>query len=77
MGSSHESASVEFASLMELGSGNYGCSHYRRRCKIRAPCCGEVFDCRHCHNEAKNSLEIDALDRHDIPRHEVEKDECH
>ncbi|KAJ0083782.1 hypothetical protein Patl1_30569 [Pistacia atlantica] len=73
MGSSHESASVEFASLMELGSGNYGCSHYRRRCKIRAPCCGEIFDCRHCHNEAKNSLEIDALDRHDIPRHEVEK----
>ena len=29
------------------------CVHYRRKCKIRAPCCGEVFDCRHCHNEAK------------------------
>lgn len=29
------------------------CTHYRRRCKIRAPCCDEVFDCRHCHNEAK------------------------
>lgn len=29
------------------------CSHYRRRCKIRAPCCNEIFDCRHCHNEAK------------------------
>lgn len=31
------------------------CSHYRRRCRIRAPCCNEVFDCRHCHNEAKVS----------------------
>jgi hypothetical protein len=36
------------------------CVHYRRKCKIRAPCCGEVFDCRHCHNEAKvrNSLRV-------------------
>ncbi|GJN34855.1 hypothetical protein PR202_gb23555 [Eleusine coracana subsp. coracana] len=28
------------------------CEHYRRRCKIVAPCCGQVFPCRHCHNEA-------------------------
>ncbi len=28
-----------------------GCSHYRRRCKILSPCCGEVFWCRHCHNQ--------------------------
>jgi hypothetical protein len=28
------------------------CEHYRRRCKIVAPCCKEVFPCRHCHNEA-------------------------
>ena len=34
-------------------SCRFRCSHYRRRCKIRAPCCDEVFDCRHCHNEAK------------------------
>lgn len=32
------------------------CSHYKRRCRIRAPCCGEVFDCRHCHNEVKVCL---------------------
>lgn len=32
------------------------CSHYRRRCRIRAPCCNEIYDCRHCHNEAKVSL---------------------
>ncbi|KAL5130400.1 E3 ubiquitin-protein ligase RZFP34 [Glycine soja] len=34
---------------------NFGCMHYRRRCKIRVPCCDEVFDCRHCHNEAKKT----------------------
>ncbi|GAB2215184.1 hypothetical protein Droror1_Dr00019563 [Drosera rotundifolia] len=61
---------------MDLGSGNYGCSHYRRRCKIRAPCCNEVFDCRHCHNEAKNALEIDPLHRHDVPRHEIKQVIC-
>ncbi|XP_034687009.1 E3 ubiquitin-protein ligase RZFP34 isoform X1 [Vitis riparia] len=63
-------------SVAELGSGKYGCTHYRRRCKIRAPCCDEIFDCRHCHNEAKNLLETDLHDRHDIPRHEVKKVIC-
>jgi hypothetical protein len=28
------------------------CKHYRRRCRIRAPCCNDVFHCRHCHNES-------------------------
>lgn len=28
------------------------CEHYKRRCKIRAPCCNLIFPCRHCHNEA-------------------------
>lgn len=62
---------------MDLGSEEqYGCAHYTRKCKIRAPCCGEVFDCRHCHNEAKNSLEVDLLDQHEIPRHEIKKVIC-
>ncbi|KAI5666419.1 hypothetical protein M9H77_16272 [Catharanthus roseus] len=60
----------------ELGSGDFGCKHYRRRCKIRAPCCNEIFDCRHCHNEAKNSLEINPLLRHDLPRHTVQRVIC-
>ncbi|XP_031102656.1 E3 ubiquitin-protein ligase RZFP34-like [Ipomoea triloba] len=60
----------------EMGCGNYGCSHYMRRCKIRAPCCDEIFDCRHCHNEAKNSIEVDPLKRHDIPRHEIKRVIC-
>ncbi|KAF9598373.1 hypothetical protein IFM89_027275 [Coptis chinensis] len=52
------------------------CAHYKRKCKIRAPCCDEIFDCRHCHNEAKNSMEVYPLDRHDLPRHEVNKVIC-
>uniref|UniRef100_A0A9I9DVM8 E3 ubiquitin-protein ligase MIEL1-like n=1 Tax=Cucumis melo TaxID=3656 RepID=A0A9I9DVM8_CUCME len=63
-------------SSIDLGYGSFGCSHYRRRCKIRAPCCNEIFDCRHCHNEAKNSLGVDPLLRHDIPRHDMEKVIC-
>ncbi|XP_033138265.1 E3 ubiquitin-protein ligase RZFP34 isoform X2 [Brassica rapa] len=54
----------------------FRCSHYRRRCKIRAPCCDEVFDCRHCHNEAKDSLQTEQLLRHDLPRHDVSKLIC-
>ncbi|KAJ0027344.1 hypothetical protein Pint_35736 [Pistacia integerrima] len=63
-------------SLMELGSGNFGCSHYRRGCKIRTPCCDEIFDCRHCHNESKNSMEVDPHHRHDVPRHELKRVSC-
>ncbi|KAJ1695224.1 hypothetical protein LUZ63_011922 [Rhynchospora breviuscula] len=56
---------------LEFGKLEFGCQHYRRRCKIRAPCCGEVFGCRHCHNEAtaKN-------DRHELPRHDVKRVIC-
>lgn len=74
------SESCEFGQMnlskTELGSGTFGCSHYRRRCKIRAPCCDEIFDCRHCHNEAKNSLETNPAHQHDLPRHEVKKVIC-
>ncbi|PHU06299.1 hypothetical protein BC332_22788 [Capsicum chinense] len=60
-------------SFMEMGAGNYGCAHYRRRCKVRAPCCDEIFDCRHCHNDSKNALDVDPLRRHDLPRHDVKR----
>ncbi|XP_058224203.1 E3 ubiquitin-protein ligase RZFP34-like [Rhododendron vialii] len=75
----HPSSSHGFTkneSAMELESRNFGCIHYRRKCKIRAPCCDEIFDCRHCHNEAKNTLDIDPVRRHDIPRHEIKMVIC-
>ncbi|KAL1552446.1 RING-type E3 ubiquitin transferase [Salvia divinorum] len=68
----------EVASTETYNKGylNYGCSHYRRRCQIRAPCCNEIFDCRHCHNEAKNNICMDQKLRHDITRHLIEKVIC-
>ncbi|PON65599.1 43kDa postsynaptic protein [Parasponia andersonii] len=74
---------------LEKGAMQYGCQHYRRRCRIRAPCCNEIFDCRHCHNEAKasikslqnciymqNNINVDQKLRHDIPRHQVTQVIC-
>ncbi|KAK1256796.1 hypothetical protein QJS04_geneDACA020117 [Acorus gramineus] len=37
---------------LDFGKMDYGCKHYSRRCKIRAPCCNEIFGCRHCHNDS-------------------------
>ncbi|KAG5018690.1 hypothetical protein JHK87_014545 [Glycine soja] len=51
--SSQSSNDKKINDLRERGYMKYGCQHYRRRCRIRAPCCDEIFDCRHCHNEAK------------------------
>ncbi|KAL2459236.1 CHY-type/CTCHY-type/RING-type Zinc finger protein [Forsythia ovata] len=58
-----------------FGKMGYGCKHYRRRCKIRAPCCNEVYDCRHCHNEATSLLRI-IFDRHELVRHDVKQVIC-
>ena len=35
-----------------------GCKHYRRGCYIRAACCGRVYPCRLCHDQAEDH-EID------------------
>jgi len=59
--------------IPDKGVMQYGCAHYKRRCKIRAPCCNQIFDCRHCHNEAMNSMDVDTTKRHEIPRHKI----CH
>ncbi|KAK3212897.1 hypothetical protein Dsin_017603 [Dipteronia sinensis] len=62
--------------LLKKGFMEYGCPHYRRRCRIRAPCCNKIFDCRHFHNEAMNSINVDQKLRHDIPRHQVKQMIC-
>ncbi|XVF55549.1 hypothetical protein PTKIN_Ptkin06aG0044700 [Pterospermum kingtungense] len=64
------------SSIMDKGYWEFGCTHYRRRCKIRAPCCDEIFDCRHCHNESKNSIELHPLNRHEVPRHDIKRVKC-
>jgi len=37
----------------------FGCQHYRRNCKVRAKCCGKVFPCRFCHDEATEDHTMD------------------
>ncbi|GMH31014.1 hypothetical protein Nepgr_032857 [Nepenthes gracilis] len=54
----------------DFGKLQFGCEHYRRRCKIRAPCCGRIFTCRHCHNEATTSSS-NPKERHELVRHDV------
>ncbi|XP_042397933.1 E3 ubiquitin-protein ligase MIEL1-like [Zingiber officinale] len=54
-------------SRLGFGKMEFGCIHYRRRCKIRAPCCNEVFNCRHCHNETA---------RHELCRQDVQQVIC-
>ncbi|KAK8262273.1 hypothetical protein V6Z11_D13G245900 [Gossypium hirsutum] len=71
-----ESNDAEATELLDKGFMEYGCPHYRRRCRIRAPCCGEIFDCRHCHNEAKNNINVDQKLRHDLPRRQISKVIC-
>ncbi|GJP51048.1 hypothetical protein CLOM_g10218 [Closterium sp. NIES-68] len=64
------STQADAEAVLQKGCGEYGCAHYRRRCKIKAPCCDEVFDCRHCHNDAKSHSEDKG--RHEISRHKIE-----
>ncbi|XVF60629.1 hypothetical protein PTKIN_Ptkin08bG0063600 [Pterospermum kingtungense] len=60
---------------LHFGKMGYGCQHYRRRCRIRAPCCNEVFSCRHCHNEAASMLS-NPFDRHEFVRQDVKQVIC-
>ncbi|KAK6930115.1 Zinc finger, RING-type [Dillenia turbinata] len=60
---------------LDFGKMGYGCQHYRRRCKIRAPCCNEIFSCRHCHNEFTSTLK-NPFDRHELVRRDVKRVIC-
>ncbi|XP_024981625.1 E3 ubiquitin-protein ligase MIEL1-like isoform X2 [Cynara cardunculus var. scolymus] len=59
----------------DFGKLLHGCNHYRRRCKIRAPCCNQIFFCRHCHNESTSGL-TNPKERHEIVRHDVKQVIC-
>ncbi|KAK7388996.1 hypothetical protein VNO78_23827 [Psophocarpus tetragonolobus] len=45
----------------------YGCKHYKRNCKLFAPCCIQLHTCIHCHNEESD---------HSIDRKSVTKMMC-
>lgn len=64
------------AEIENAGLNEYGCEHYKRRCMLVAPCCGETFWCRHCHNVVKNDNEQDPLKRHVLDRKAVREVVC-
>ncbi len=53
-----------------------GCEHYARDCLLQAPCCGEWFSCRFCHDKAKNDEEPDFKKSHTMDRHAVTLVRC-
>uniref|UniRef100_A0A7S4C4L2 RING finger and CHY zinc finger domain-containing protein 1 n=1 Tax=Chrysotila carterae TaxID=13221 RepID=A0A7S4C4L2_CHRCT len=52
------------------------CLHYSRGCSLRAPCCGEVFSCRLCHDICKHDMEPEAKRRHKMNRFDVKTVTC-
>jgi len=46
----------------------FGCSHYKRKCKLIAPCCDTAYNCRFCHDEA--------VTNHTLDRQKVREIEC-
>ena len=66
--------------LRAASAFRYGCRHYRRRCKIVAPCCGVVFPCRFCHDEAQDKAGAASLramsQQHVIDRYAVTEVVC-
>ena len=56
--------------------GEPGCAHYRRRCKLVAPCCGEAYWCRHCHNEVHFEGQLDPAKAHQLDRSQVREVIC-
>lgn len=36
--------------------GVLGCAHYARGAQLVAPCCGRVYTCRQCHDEAEDHV---------------------
>lgn len=58
------------------GEGEFGCSHYRRRCKLVAPCCDKAYWCRHCHNDSEMEMQQDPAKQHQLDRTQVKEVIC-
>lgn len=54
--------------MSEVIPEDEGCSHYKRGCKLLAPCCNKSYNCRFCHDEEEEN--------HTLDRQAVEQVEC-
>lgn len=52
------------------------CNHYNRGCHLLYNCCNEYFPCRFCHDDAKNSYELDVKLMHNADRRTVNTVKC-
>jgi len=62
------------SSFVGTGTGVLPCVHYERKCFIVAPCCGNVYGCRVCHDELTQE-EHGPMDRTKVT--EIICKECH
>lgn len=53
-----------------------GCEHYRRKVQLLAPCCGEWFACRFCHDAVKDEGVRDYKVAHKLDRKLVRRVKC-
>ena len=57
------------------------CTHYKRKCLLIAPCCGEPHSCRFCHDAVHvDDWKLDPEQTHPMNRHDVTEIicvECH
>jgi RING finger/CHY zinc finger protein 1 len=53
-----------------------GCAHYKRKARLLAPCCGEWFGCRFCHDKVKSEDAVDRKKAHTMDRHAVRTIQC-
>jgi RING finger/CHY zinc finger protein 1 len=60
----------------DAGAEPHGCAHYRSRAQLLAPCCGEWFACRLCHDEARSDGERDPKKAHVLDRRAVARVRC-
>ncbi|KAL4565079.1 hypothetical protein LXL04_029162 [Taraxacum kok-saghyz] len=66
---------IAYQSRLDFRKWTLGCEHYRRRCKLRAPCCNKLFWCRHCHNKYTNTLN-DSTETHTMVRKDIQQVVC-
>jgi len=53
------------------------CTHYKRKCLLVAPCCGDIVGCRFCHDAIHvDDWKLDPEDTHAINRHTITEIIC-
>jgi RING finger/CHY zinc finger protein 1 len=52
------------------------CGHYTRGCRLLAPCCNKLFDCRFCHDVEMDDNEKDVKKQHKMINSEVKMMVC-